>query len=253
MNVTLVGYTVATNLDAFDAGWNAGNGEWSGGAQYLMEGAGRLCYQSWKRPNPDTATNEGYLGNILDHKHFSVLEHGVATFLITGVSRTLTHEIIRHRHLSPSELSQRFVNMDSCAAVIPPLYRRADAHFPVAQAHLEGEFENAKRVYGKLVSAFEGSIGPDGEKVTRKQAREAARAVLPGMTETKIVLTGNVRAWRGVIEQRATVHADKEIRALAVEIFKQLKGLWPNCFQDMAVAVDADGYEIVGFIEKENS
>lgn len=64
----------------------------------LGEMAGRLCYESWDRPNPATATNAGYLANIIKQQHFSVLEHASATIYLEGVSRTLTHELIRHRH-----------------------------------------------------------------------------------------------------------------------------------------------------------
>ena len=79
------------------------------GGEALAEFAGRACYQSWSKPNPRTATNAGYLRHILEVGHLSVLEHGSVTFYLTGVSRSLTHELIRHRHFSYSQLSQRYV------------------------------------------------------------------------------------------------------------------------------------------------
>ena len=79
------------------------------GGQALAEFAGRACYQSWSKPNPRTATNEGYLRHILEVGHLSVLEHGTVSFYLTGISRSLTHELIRHRHFSYSQLSQRYV------------------------------------------------------------------------------------------------------------------------------------------------
>src|SRR6266705_2597291 len=79
------------------------------GGEALAEFAGRACYQSWSKPNPATATNAGYLAHILDVGHLSVLEHGTVTFYFTGVSRSFTHELIRHRHFSYSQLSQRYV------------------------------------------------------------------------------------------------------------------------------------------------
>src|SRR5262249_12043524 len=79
------------------------------GGQALAEFAGRACYQSWRKPNPSTATNAGYLRHILEVGHMSVLEHGSVSFYITGISRSLTHELIRHRHFSYSQLSQRSV------------------------------------------------------------------------------------------------------------------------------------------------
>ena len=74
------------------------------GGQALAEFAGRACYQSWSKPNPVTATNAGYLRHILEVGHLSVLEHGTVSFYLTGVSRSLTHELIRHRHFSYSQL-----------------------------------------------------------------------------------------------------------------------------------------------------
>ena len=79
------------------------------GGPALVEFAGRACYQSWSKPNPRTATNESYIQHIIDVGHFSVLEHASVSFYITGLSRSCTHELIRHRHFSYSQLSQRYV------------------------------------------------------------------------------------------------------------------------------------------------
>src|SRR5688572_24839488 len=92
-------------------------------ADQLAEFAGRACYESWERPNPATATNHGYLSNILDHKHYSVIEHAHFTLWITGVSRGLSHELVRHRHFSYSQRSQRYVDESDFAAVLHPAIR----------------------------------------------------------------------------------------------------------------------------------
>src|SRR4029078_11001749 len=78
------------------------------GGQALVDSPARACYQSCSKPVPATATNAGYVRHILQVGHLSVLEHSSATFYVTGVSRSVSHELIRHRHLSISELSQRF-------------------------------------------------------------------------------------------------------------------------------------------------
>mgnify|MGYP000577808351 CR=1 FL=1 len=88
--------------------------------QILPEFAGRACYQSWDKHNPETASNAGYLANIIKQKHFSVLEHSSISFYIEGVSRSLTHEFVRHRHFSYSQLSQRYVDSSDVAFVLPP-------------------------------------------------------------------------------------------------------------------------------------
>ena len=90
------------------------------GGPALVEFAGRACYQSWSKPNPKTATNAAYLRHIIDVGHFSVLEHASVSFYITGISRSATHELIRHRHFSYSQLSQRYVRSTS----IPHKYVR---------------------------------------------------------------------------------------------------------------------------------
>ena len=90
------------------------------GGEALVEFAGRACYQSWSKPNPRTATNAGYLRHLLEVGHVSVLEHATVSFYITGISRSCTHELIRHRHFSYSQLSQRFVRENDANVVVPP-------------------------------------------------------------------------------------------------------------------------------------
>ena len=190
---------------------------------FLAEYGGRACYQSWHRPNPATRENDTYLDHILEEGHLSVMEHGSVTFYVTGISRSLTHELIRHRHLSYSQLSQRFVNEDSAELVIPP----ALAGDPEAVAMLHAHMEASKIVYKQLADRLI-STG-----ASRKEAREAARAVLPNMTETRLVVTGNIRAWREVIAKRNAPGADAEIQEFAREILHHLQVLSPNSVQDL--------------------
>jgi thymidylate synthase (FAD) len=211
------------------------------GGQALAEFAGRACYQSWSKPNPATATNAGYLRHILEVGHLSVLEHGSVTFYITGVSRSLTHELIRHRHFSYSQLSQRYVPEHDAAMVAPP----AIADDPELHKQFLAATEASQRAYRELLAALEGRFA-DAPSATlrRKQARQAARAVLPNATETRIVVTGNYRAWRHFIAIRATEHADLEIRALAVACLRELQRVAPNVFGDFTISALADGTEI---------
>jgi thymidylate synthase (FAD) len=207
------------------------------GASALVEFAGRACYQSWNKPNPATATNEGYIGHILEVGHFSVLEHSQFTFYIEGVSRALTHELIRHRHLSYSQLSQRYVK--DAAEVVEPDVIAEDEETHEA-------FENAvvvaQEAYHDLVRMLELKYENVSERtLRRKLARQAARSVLPNATETKIVVTGNARAWRHFLHLRGNMHADLEIRELAVQIAFQLVHCQPNLFQDVEPYGDTDG------------
>jgi thymidylate synthase (FAD) len=211
------------------------------GGQALAEFAGRACYQSWKKPNPATATNAGYLRHIIDVGHLSVLEHGSVTFYITGVSRSLTHELIRHRHFSYSQLSQRYVPERDAAMVAPDVI----ASDPELLDRFQAASDAALAAYNELLEGLEKKFaGVENATLRRKQARQAARAVLPNATETRIVVTGNYRAWRHFVGMRATEHADVEIRALAVECLRQLRGVAPNVFADFQISTLDDGTEV---------
>jgi len=200
--------------------------------------AGRACYQSFDRPRAATATNAGYLAHILDVGHGSVLEHASVSLYVQGVSRSLTHELVRHRHLSYSQLSQRYV-ADSGALVLPPEFEGDD----VALSFLDEAKHTAETMYAALTERAEQKLAsvPMTKTARRKRARQAARAVLPNMAETKLVVTGNLRAWREVIELRATEHADTEIRRFAVEVLRVLQKEAPNVFADFKIVTLDDG------------
>ena len=208
------------------------------GGQALAEFAGRACYQSWSKPIPATATNAGYLDHILQVGHLSVLEHSTATFYITGISRSVTHELIRHRHFSFSQLSQRYLPATG-PEVVEPAVIAAD---PALHDIFTAAAAQSAEAYTALLTALEerAATAPDGT-LARKQARQAARAVLPNATSTAIVVTGNYRAWRHFIGMRATEAADVDIRGLAVALLVELQALAPNVFADFRVSVLADG------------
>ncbi|PRY42532.1 FAD-dependent thymidylate synthase [Umezawaea tangerina] len=211
------------------------------GGEALAEFAGRACYQSWKKPNPATATNEGYLRHILEVGHLSVLEHGSVTFYITGISRSLTHELIRHRHFSYSQLSQRYVPERDAAMVEPEVI----ASDPELHARFQAAAEASVAAYTDLLEGLEKKFADvPSATLRRKQARQAARAVLPNATETRIVVTGNYRAWRHFVAMRASEHADVEIRDLAVECLRQLQKAAPNAFADFVISALPDGSEV---------
>jgi len=211
------------------------------GGQALAEFAGRACYQSWNKPNPATATNQGYLRHILEVGHLSVLEHGTVNMYFTGVSRSLTHELIRHRHFSYSQLSQRYVPERDAAMVEPDVI----AEDPELHAKFLAASDAAVHAYTELLEGLEKKFA-DVEQATlrRKQARQAARALLPNATETRIVVTGNYRAWRHFIAMRASEHADVEIRALAVACLRVLQRVAPNVFADFEISTLPDGTEV---------
>lgn len=233
--VKLIAWTQFAAPD--DVGWSTD----ADGGQALAEFAGRACYQSWKKPNPATATNAGYLAHILEVGHLSVLEHGSVSFYFTGVSRSLTHELIRHRHFSYSQLSQRYVPERDAAMVEPAVI----ADDPELHKRFVEAAEASVRAYTELLEGLERRFTDEpNATLRRKRARQAARAVLPNATETRIVVTGNYRAWRHFIGMRATEHADVEIRELAVECLRQLQGVAPSVFNDFVISSLPDGTEV---------
>ena len=214
------------------------------GGQALAEFAGRACYQSWDRPNPATATNRGYLDHILQVGHLSVLEHSTATFYLTGLSRAVTHEIIRHRHFSYSELSSRYVaeSDDSGPAWIEPDAVAAD---PVLHQKFTDAATAAVGAHADLLAALESAAehAPDGT-LARKQARALAAGLLPAAARTALVISGSYRTWRHFIGMRATEAADVEIRTIAVDILRRLQDLAPHAFADFRISMLPDGTEL---------
>ena len=203
------------------------------GGPALAEFAGRACYQSWTKPNPATATNAGYLHHILEVGHLSVLEHGSVSFYLTGVSRSLTHELIRHRHFSYSQLSQRYVPEGDAAMVEPAVI----ADDPELHQQFLDASAAAVASYEKLLAGLEERFADEPNRtLRRKQARQAARAVLPNATETRMVVTGNYRAWRHFVAMRASEHADVEIRDLAIACLEILQAEVPGVFADFTIS-----------------
>ncbi len=189
----------------------------------LGEQAGRLCYLSWARPNPKTADNRGYMRNIIDQGHFSVVEHASATFYIDGVTRNFTHELIRHRHLSFSEVSQRYVDVGKFDFIAHPGLHDISG---VELSALGKAIVASKDAYEALMKKLTDQGKP------RKLARQAARHALVSGTETKILVTGNMRAWREVLGKRLSPAADAEFQEVARSILVELKRIAPNTFQD---------------------
>jgi thymidylate synthase (FAD) len=196
---------------------------YSSDAQQVMEFAGRMCYQAWGRNNPETATNSGYLLNILNQNHYSVIEHASISFALEGISRSLSHELVRHRHFSFSQLSQRYVPSQDANYIIPP--EAHDDEF--VRAVLSEHFEHSVDAYDAIEDHLREVRG-----FKLKQARQIARAVMPNMTETKMVVTGNLRSWIEFLLKRDSAAADVEIRMLASLIGAMLAQEFPNVFAD---------------------
>jgi thymidylate synthase (FAD) len=205
----------------------------------LAEFAGRLCYMSQK--NPASRTTREYLENIKKQGHGSVLEHANYSLLIEGVSRSPTHDLLRHRAgFAYSQLSQRYVDESDAAFVIPPAIIGDEALVEAWKAQIESAQATYIALVDKLMTRYQ---WVDDKVHRRKMAREAARGVLPNSTETKIVVTGNVRAWRTMLELRSSEGAEFEIRRMALAVLRVMQTEAPSFFNDFETYVAADRAE----------
>ncbi|QJW96068.1 Thymidylate synthase ThyX [Frigoriglobus tundricola] len=221
--------------------------------EVLTETAGRVCYMSFAKPRP--GGNAAYLTHIKEVGHGSVLEHAVWNLLLTGVSRSLTHELVRHRAgFGFSQLSQRYVDESVAEYVEPDII----ANDPELHAIWLETVKQSHAAYVKLAEALNAKLAdsaaataamlpPGADRTTRrKAARQAARSVLPNATETKIFITGNARALRHFMEQRGSAQAEPEIRKLAGKILDVLQKDAPNLFGDYQKVPLPDGtFELV--------
>jgi thymidylate synthase (FAD) len=222
--------------------------QWKGQAsdgERIAEFAGRLCYMS--QHNPAGRSTAEYLTHILKQGHGSVFEHSTYVLLVEGISRSCSHELVRHRAgFGYSQLSQRYVDESQAAFVMPPAIQ--------GDAELEAEWtEQVRAAQAAYVAAVERLMARyeavENKVHRRKLAREAARSLLPNATEVKIVVSANVRAWRTMLELRLGEGAELEIRRMAVTCLRLLQEEAPALFADFEIYQSAEGGEAgrVGF------
>jgi thymidylate synthase (FAD) len=185
-------------------------------AEEVIEDACRTCYLSFHRKNPPESTRE-LIQKILDKGHHSVLEHASATFRVLGASRVFTHEMVRHRFVSPSQQSQRYVSEAQADVIVPPSVEAV----PEAREEFLRVVAAARDAYKKLVAAG--------------VPREDARYLLPGGAVSEIVLSANFREWRHVFEVRCHPRAHWEIRRVCLEMLRILQHEAPIVFADFRI------------------
>jgi thymidylate synthase (FAD) len=211
----------------------------------LCKTAGQVCYASF---GPRRTTNENaaaYFERLTSAGHGSVLEHASFSFLLYGISRSVTHELVRHRAgVGVSQVSQRYVSGSVLRFVERPEYQSD----PELHALFEERADRATAEYeamaGRLLERQEkGAALLDAEYKTdaRKKVQQTARSLLPNETEAPMVFTGNVRAFRHIVEMRADAHAESEIRNLAVRLFLCLVRADPILFGDYQLQSLPDG------------
>ncbi len=187
-------------------------------AEQVIELACRTCYLSFHRYNPPDSTRE-LIKKVIKKKHHSVLEHGMATFRIKGGSRTFTHELVRHRLMSPSQESQRYVEYGKTRnfdVVLPPTIEQS----PFKDRYLEMAAE-CEALYTDMVKS--------------EIPKEDARYILPGGTTSEIVISANFREFRHIFQVRCNPRAHWEIRGICLKMLEILLKEVPILFDDFEI------------------
>ncbi len=215
-------------------GWLGRRLEESGGApnaaELLVEFGGRACYRSWEPGlNPNvTRVRTGqreYFENLLRSAHGSVLEHASYSFALRGVSRVLTHELVRHRAGSAfSQESLRYVRLTEIGFRVPPALEPVRPRVIAIVEALE-EFQRT--------AAEELGVDEDGVPFhVKKEVTSALRRLAPIGLSTDIIFTANVRTLRHVIEMRTAEGAEEELRLVFDLVARRMLEEAPGLFQD---------------------
>lgn len=207
----------------------------------LIYAAFRQCYHKgfvgdmWPRLLAGEVSPEvqgQFIGEISNSGHTSPLEHVQLTFAAEGVSRALTHQLVRHRIASYSQQSQRYVDGSNFDYILPPAIGTnlgARQRFEACMQEIGATYREIRQL---LIAA--------GRSET--QASEDARFVLPQAAETRIVISMNCRSLLHFFAERCCTRAQWEIRALAFEMLKLAKEAVPVVFRTAGAKCEALGY-----------
>lgn len=208
----------------------------------LIASAAKLCYSSVGVSEIEEKLNEENITKFLDMLmgmgHESPVEHVSFTFGVEGVSRVLTHQLVRHRvGCSYSQQSQRYVKLEQFEYIIPP----AIESIPEAKEKFIKPMEEDQRYYNELTDLLfekhynkfieEGYSEKKAKRMAEKTSIEDARYVFPNACETKIVFTMNARALFNFFKHRCCNRAQWEIRELATEMLRLVKEVAPTLFK----------------------
>lgn len=219
----------------------------------LAEYGGRQCYRSWSKGRDP----EQYVANIIEQGHGSIFEHAVMNFQITGVSRSLTHELIRHRAGNAfSQESQRYVDAKDMRFVVPALLaHHLKETTDMSEAALEADhdltefrkemsravdnYTLAQASYKRIAGSYPGAVS------AKKRANEAAREYLPNACETRLLFTANLRSFRHIASSRGAEFADLQIRRLACLMLDVARDHSPIFFAAVKRDIGTDGMAII--------
>jgi thymidylate synthase (FAD) len=188
----------------------------------LIVKAGRTCYLSEKKDTPESI--KLFIKSRIKEGHESILEHASASFRITGVSRALTHQLVRHRLASFSQQSQRYVKESTFDFVTPDSIKDHESKNIYWQ--YRNFMDQTQKFYNYLVDS---GVKP-----------EDARFVLPNAVCSEIVVTANFREWKRIGHLRLDSHAQWEFRDLMKQIMYILLIYAPNVFAEFKEEVNEE-------------
>jgi len=214
-------------------------------AEELVEVSGRICYMSFGNMQ-SPRSNKEYIRNLIKMGHESVLEHVSWTFILAGVSRAFTHQLVRHRvGFSFSQLSQQYHDETNAELVEPQILKLSKT---AKQAWLNAT-KASTAAYKAIIQSLEDETSVLSKGLTKKEyarlIRSAARSVMPNATETKIGVTANARALRHFLRVRGTIPGDEEMRFAAALILKTISKEAPSLFDDFSIQKMSDGSPII--------
>lgn len=208
----------------------------------LIATAAKLCYSPVGideiQENLNDENTESFLRLLMDLNHESPIEHISFTFAAEGVSRTLTHQLVRHRIASFSQQSQRYVKLDQFEYIIPPSIKnnkQAKELFEKAMKDDQKSYDEITHIlfeehYKRYID--KGLSEKEARSKSEKESIEDARYVFPNACETKIVFTMNARTLLNFFKLRTCNRAQWEIRELAILMLKEVKEIYPILFKN---------------------
>ncbi|EJP6474125.1 FAD-dependent thymidylate synthase [Clostridium botulinum] len=207
--------------------------EYTPNAEKLVASAAKLCYSSSGieelQNNLDKEKVDKFLNMLMSYGHESPIEHVSFTFGIEGVSRSLTHQLVRHRIGSYSQQSQRYVRLDQFEYVTPPSIEKDEY---AKKIYIE-TMKNCQKSYDEITSILKEKYINDGLRAidAEKKAIEDARYVFPNACVSKIIVTMNARSLINFFRHRCCNRAQWEIRELAEIMLFKVKEVAPTLFK----------------------
>ncbi|SFI37694.1 thymidylate synthase (FAD) [Tindallia magadiensis] len=206
----------------------------------IVAAAAKLCYsptgatELMKNLEEDSVRH--FVTLLTQMGHESPIEHISFTFSVEGVSRSLTHQLVRHRIASYSQQSQRYVREEGFAYIIPSAIEQDVEAKTLFEKTMDAQQKAYDQLAERLVSQYKKEFMAKGlpekkaNSLAEKKAIEDARYVLPNACETKIVITMNARSLLHFFKIRCCNRAQWEIKNLAIEMLRQVKAVAPSIF-----------------------